>query len=188
MWALSLWTFITGPPSPPSQRAATPPLQRVASAPANAANSVNANPVNATTQARSPSPRFVQHRRPEPTLAEQHVCATKIQAAYRGYTVCFIRNFSFSFFFSFFFFCLSFWFNLVKNWLLHLTVDCSIGVAHAIWANDFVIFIQIGNNEEIIYKIQSTIREPGDILTWNANIWPVDFKTRPSFIVTIGSP
>lgn len=73
------------PPSPPSQRAATPPLQRVASAPANAANSVNANPVNATTQARSPSPRFVQRRRPEPTLAEQHVCATKIQAAYRGY-------------------------------------------------------------------------------------------------------
>uniref|UniRef100_A0A7C9AL75 DUF4005 domain-containing protein n=1 Tax=Opuntia streptacantha TaxID=393608 RepID=A0A7C9AL75_OPUST len=72
--------------TPPLQRAATPPLQRVASAPANAANSVNANPVNVATQARAPSPRFVQRRRPEPTLAEQQLCATKIQAAYRGYT------------------------------------------------------------------------------------------------------
>jgi hypothetical protein len=32
-----------------------------------------------------PSPRVVQHRRPEPTIRNQHASATKIQAAYRGY-------------------------------------------------------------------------------------------------------
>lgn len=43
---------------------------------------------------RAPSPRIVHHHkeisyRPEPTLRNHHACATKIQAAYRGYTVSF---------------------------------------------------------------------------------------------------
>ena len=41
---------------------------------------------------RAPSPRIVNHHkeisyRPEPTLRHHHVSATKIQTAYRGYTV-----------------------------------------------------------------------------------------------------
>lgn len=72
--------------TPPLQRvASTPPLQRVASTPRKAATTVNVTVVNDATQARAPSPRFVQRQRPEPTLREQHACATKIQAAYRGY-------------------------------------------------------------------------------------------------------
>lgn len=65
-------------PAPP--RAPSPPVRRVAS-PTRAAT-----PVNVVTPARVPSSRFVQLRRPEPTIREQHACATKIQAAYRGYT------------------------------------------------------------------------------------------------------
>lgn len=41
-------------------------------------------PVNIATPAKTSS-RFVQRCRPEPTLREQHICVTKIQAAYRGY-------------------------------------------------------------------------------------------------------
>lgn len=66
-------------PAPP--RAPSPPVRRVAS-PTRAAT-----PVNVVTPARVPSSRFVQLRRPEATIREQHACATKIQAAYRGYTV-----------------------------------------------------------------------------------------------------
>uniref|UniRef100_A0A803KTN9 DUF4005 domain-containing protein n=1 Tax=Chenopodium quinoa TaxID=63459 RepID=A0A803KTN9_CHEQI len=59
-------------------RETSPPAQRVDSPQATI-------PVNAVTPARIPSSRFVHQRRPEPTLREQHACATKIQAAYRGY-------------------------------------------------------------------------------------------------------
>lgn len=65
-------------PTPP--RARSPPPQRVPSPPR------VATPVNAATPARVPSPRFVQQHRPQPTLSDQHICATKIQAVYRGYT------------------------------------------------------------------------------------------------------
>ncbi|KAK9725210.1 hypothetical protein RND81_05G128700 [Saponaria officinalis] len=61
----------TPPPPPPPRRAAPPPR--------------GATPVNEVTPARAPSPRGVRPRRPEPTLKNQHVSATKIQTAYRGY-------------------------------------------------------------------------------------------------------
>lgn len=57
---------------------AYPPPPHVASPP-------YVTPVNIATPAKTSS-RFVQRCRPEPTLREQHICATKIQAAYRGYT------------------------------------------------------------------------------------------------------
>ncbi|XP_021845525.2 protein IQ-DOMAIN 14 [Spinacia oleracea] len=58
-------------PTPPARRVASPPRVKT--------------PVNAAAPAKVPSSRFVQQRRPEPTLREQHACATRIQAAYRGY-------------------------------------------------------------------------------------------------------
>ncbi|KAL8153502.1 hypothetical protein V2J09_011262 [Rumex salicifolius] len=60
-----------------SARAATP---STAVTPARAAT-----PSTAVTPPRSASPWFVHRQRPEPTLRYQHACATKIQAAYRGY-------------------------------------------------------------------------------------------------------
>ncbi|XP_074281389.1 protein IQ-DOMAIN 13 [Silene latifolia] len=53
------------PPPPPPRRVAPPP--------------------QAAPPARAPSPRPVRQWRPEPTLKNQHICATKIQTAYRGY-------------------------------------------------------------------------------------------------------
>ncbi|GAB4825474.1 IQ-DOMAIN 14-like [Ancistrocladus abbreviatus] len=82
------------PPSPPAT--ATPP--RVPSPSAAAPPARSATPVRvpspppdppppkAATPPRAASPRFVHRPRPEPTLRNHHACATKIQAAYRGYT------------------------------------------------------------------------------------------------------
>lgn len=74
-------------PRAPSPRAASP---RAASprAPSPRAPSPKA------PSPRAPSPRIVHHHkeisyRPEPTLRNHHASATKIQAAYRGYTVSF---------------------------------------------------------------------------------------------------
>ncbi|KAH9620809.1 hypothetical protein KSS87_003659 [Heliosperma pusillum] len=58
-------TAIHSPPPPPPPRRVVPPLQ-------------------ATPPARAPSPRPVRQWRPEPTLQNQHICATKIQTAYRA--------------------------------------------------------------------------------------------------------
>ncbi|KAL9240693.1 hypothetical protein vseg_014881 [Gypsophila vaccaria] len=61
----------TPPPPPPPRRTAPPPRA--------------ATPVSEVTPARAPSPRGVRQRRPEPTLKNQNICATKIQTAYRAY-------------------------------------------------------------------------------------------------------
>lgn len=96
------------PPTPPEQprtppfvpaRAASPrvPSQRISSprvASPRAASPRAASPRAASPRAASPraaSPRIIQQRRerPEPTLRYRNACATKIQAAYRGYMVSF---------------------------------------------------------------------------------------------------
>ncbi|KAL8139649.1 hypothetical protein V2J09_005670 [Rumex salicifolius] len=43
-------------------------------------------PLNVGGSSRSSSSRYVHRPRPEPTLRYQNMCATRIQAAYRGYT------------------------------------------------------------------------------------------------------
>ncbi|KAJ0093100.1 hypothetical protein Patl1_26759 [Pistacia atlantica] len=88
------------PPTPPEQprtppfvpaRVASPrvPSQRISSP--RVASPRAASPRAPSPRAASPraaSPRIIQQRRerPEPTLRYRHACATKIQAAYRGYT------------------------------------------------------------------------------------------------------
>lgn len=63
-----------------SLRVASFPSQRVASPPR------ATTPINVANPAKTPPSRFVQQHRRQPTLNERHLCATKIQAAYRGYT------------------------------------------------------------------------------------------------------
>lgn len=77
-------------PRIPSQRITSPrgASPRVASP--RVASPRAASPKAASPRAASPraaSPRIIHHRRerPEPTLRYRHACATKIQAAYRGY-------------------------------------------------------------------------------------------------------
>ncbi|XP_044498536.1 protein IQ-DOMAIN 13-like [Mangifera indica] len=72
-------------PRVPSQRISSPRVTSSRVASPRAASPRAASPRNASP--RASSPRIVhQHReRPEPTLRYRHACATKIQAAYRGY-------------------------------------------------------------------------------------------------------
>ncbi|XP_057525180.1 protein IQ-DOMAIN 13-like [Amaranthus tricolor] len=74
-------------PTPPSRDAPQPtplkepsPLARRVGSPTSVVT-----PVNDATPARIPSSRFVQHRKWEPSLVDQHASATVIQAFYRGY-------------------------------------------------------------------------------------------------------
>ncbi|KAI4324368.1 hypothetical protein L6164_023914 [Bauhinia variegata] len=75
------------PPTPTEQpKTTTPPPPRVASPSPRVAS-----PRAASPRVASPKPRIVHHHkdlgyRPEPTLANLHASATKIQATYRGYT------------------------------------------------------------------------------------------------------
>ncbi|GAB4859130.1 IQ-DOMAIN 14-like [Ancistrocladus abbreviatus] len=85
----------TGSASPPPPATTTPrwvPSPAAAAPPARSAACVSAPsppparpPPTAATPSRAASPRFVYRPRPEPTLRNHHACATKIQAAYRGY-------------------------------------------------------------------------------------------------------
>lgn len=60
---------ITSPPRQLTPLQVVPPPQLLAVAPPSA-----------------PTPNFAPRQRPEPTLRYQHICATRIQTAYRGYT------------------------------------------------------------------------------------------------------
>lgn len=82
------------PPTPPEQPRTPPFVPPRVSSPRAPSPRV-ASPRVASPRVASPravSPRIVHHqkeisRRPEPTLRNHHASATKIQAAYRGYTV-----------------------------------------------------------------------------------------------------
>ncbi|CAO2821771.1 unnamed protein product [Amaranthus hypochondriacus] len=89
----------TPPRAPTPPRRASPPRETVQSIPHSrdaprepspsartvASPTTAATPVNDVTPTRVPSSKFVQYRRPEPSLRDQHACATKIQAVFRGY-------------------------------------------------------------------------------------------------------
>ncbi|GAB2217920.1 hypothetical protein Droror1_Dr00001134 [Drosera rotundifolia] len=62
--------------APPAKELPTPPAASSAKA---------ASSVKGASPARSASPRVINHKRVEPTLRNQHACATKIQTAYRGH-------------------------------------------------------------------------------------------------------
>ncbi|GAB2265635.1 IQ-domain [Dionaea muscipula] len=71
--AAALSKAVSIPPAAPPLRAAT--LTKALSTP----------PVKEDTPPRPASPIVVDHKRAEPTLRNQHACATKIQSVYRGH-------------------------------------------------------------------------------------------------------